>query len=49
LDGKKQERVAFLCPNDASYVIVQWACWMSGQIGEEYYALGTHIIFMIDM
>ncbi|KDR20268.1 acyl-CoA synthetase family member 3, mitochondrial isoform X2 [Zootermopsis nevadensis] len=32
LDGKKQERVAFLCPNDASYVIVQWACWMSGQI-----------------
>lgn len=37
LDGKKQERVAFLCPNDASYVIVQWACWMSGQIGKVYY------------
>jgi hypothetical protein len=33
LNGKKQERVAFLCPNDASYIIVQWACWMSGQIG----------------
>lgn len=32
LAGKKQERVAFLCPNDASYLIVQWACWMSGQI-----------------
>lgn len=28
----KQERVAFLLPNDASYVIVQWACWISGQI-----------------
>jgi hypothetical protein len=34
LDGKKQERVAFLCPNDASYIIAQWACWMSGQIGK---------------
>ncbi|KAJ9580782.1 hypothetical protein L9F63_024040, partial [Diploptera punctata] len=32
LEGKRQERVAFLCPNDASYLIVQWACWMSGQI-----------------
>ncbi|XP_014206849.1 acyl-CoA synthetase family member 3, mitochondrial isoform X2 [Copidosoma floridanum] len=27
-----QERVAFLLPNDASYVICQWACWISGQI-----------------
>ena len=33
LSGKELERVAFLCPNDASYVITQWACWMSGQIG----------------
>lgn len=33
LEGKTQERVAFLCPNNASYVIAQWACWMSGQIG----------------
>ncbi|XP_015122402.1 acyl-CoA synthetase family member 3, mitochondrial [Diachasma alloeum] len=32
LNGKQQERVAFLLPNDARYVIVQWACWMSGQI-----------------
>ncbi|XP_043286482.1 malonate--CoA ligase ACSF3, mitochondrial isoform X2 [Venturia canescens] len=32
LDGAHQERVAFLLPNNASYVIVQWACWMSGQI-----------------
>lgn len=31
-DGQ-QERIAFLMPNDARYVIVQWACWMSGQIG----------------
>ncbi|XP_033211791.1 malonate--CoA ligase ACSF3, mitochondrial isoform X2 [Belonocnema kinseyi] len=33
LGGTQQERVAFLLPNDASYVIVQWACWISGQIG----------------
>ncbi|KAK0180886.1 hypothetical protein PV327_003221 [Microctonus hyperodae] len=32
LNGAQQERVAFLMPNDARYVIVQWACWMSGQI-----------------
>ncbi|XP_033211790.1 malonate--CoA ligase ACSF3, mitochondrial isoform X1 [Belonocnema kinseyi] len=32
LGGTQQERVAFLLPNDASYVIVQWACWISGQI-----------------
>lgn len=30
---KTGERVMFLCPNDASYVITQWAIWMSGQIG----------------
>ena len=29
-----QERIAFLLPNDASYVITQWACWISGQIGK---------------
>lgn len=33
LGGAQQQRVAFLLPNDASYVIVQWACWISGQIG----------------
>ncbi|XP_014225277.1 acyl-CoA synthetase family member 3, mitochondrial [Trichogramma pretiosum] len=27
-----QQRIAFLLPNDASYVITQWACWISGQI-----------------
>ncbi|XP_063217318.1 malonate--CoA ligase ACSF3, mitochondrial-like [Bacillus rossius redtenbacheri] len=32
LGGRRNERVAFLCPNDASYLIAQWACWMSGQI-----------------
>ncbi|XP_071973554.1 malonate--CoA ligase ACSF3, mitochondrial isoform X2 [Engystomops pustulosus] len=26
------ERVSFLCPNDASYVVCQWAAWMSGAI-----------------
>ncbi|XP_063696447.1 malonate--CoA ligase ACSF3, mitochondrial [Culicoides brevitarsis] len=25
-------RVCFLCPNDAQYVIAQWASWFSGQI-----------------
>lgn len=34
LDGKKGERVLFLCPNDASYIITLWAIWISGQIGE---------------
>lgn len=33
LDGKVQERVTFLCPNNASYLVTQWACWISGQIG----------------
>lgn len=27
-------KVAFLCPNTAIYSIVQWACWISGQIGK---------------
>lgn len=31
--NKTRERVLFLCPNDASYLITQWAIWMSGQIG----------------
>lgn len=33
LNGKTQERIAFLCPNNVNYVIAQWACWMSGNIG----------------
>lgn len=32
LDGRRQQTVAFLCPNDATYVMALWACWMSGQI-----------------
>lgn len=32
LHSEIQERVAILCPNDASYVVAQWASWMSGQI-----------------
>ncbi len=25
-------RVCFLCPNDVSYVVTQWATWMAGGI-----------------
>ncbi|XP_076989403.1 malonate--CoA ligase ACSF3, mitochondrial isoform X2 [Tamandua tetradactyla] len=28
----QEERISFLCPNDASYVVAQWASWMSGAI-----------------
>lgn len=31
---KPGQRIMFLCPNDASYVITQWAIWMSGHIGK---------------
>lgn len=34
VNGRTNERVLFLCPNDANYVITLWAIWMSGQIGE---------------
>ncbi|KAL1115049.1 hypothetical protein AAG570_007080 [Ranatra chinensis] len=27
-----QRRVLIVCPNDATHVIAQWACWISGQI-----------------
>ncbi|XP_060644396.2 malonate--CoA ligase ACSF3, mitochondrial [Anolis sagrei] len=33
----KGERIAFLCPNDASYVTAQWASWMSGAIAVPLY------------
>ncbi|XP_066493755.1 malonate--CoA ligase ACSF3, mitochondrial isoform X2 [Tiliqua scincoides] len=33
----KGERISFLCPNDASYVIAQWASWMSGGIAVPLY------------
>ncbi|XP_065224561.1 malonate--CoA ligase ACSF3, mitochondrial [Planococcus citri] len=33
LEEKVQERVSFLCKNDASYIMTLWACWMTGQIG----------------
>ena len=32
--NKTQERIVFLCPNDVTYVIAQWACWASGHIGK---------------
>lgn len=27
-----EERIAFLCPNNASYVVSQWGSWMSGGV-----------------
>ena len=34
--NKTQERIAFLCPNDVTYVIAQWACWAAGHIGKTF-------------
>lgn len=34
VNGKTNEKVLFMCPNDANYVITLWAIWMSGQIGK---------------
>uniref|UniRef100_A0A1B6FIG5 AMP-dependent synthetase/ligase domain-containing protein n=1 Tax=Cuerna arida TaxID=1464854 RepID=A0A1B6FIG5_9HEMI len=31
VESKAEERIVFLCPNDATYVVTQWACWISGQ------------------
>lgn len=31
--GKSNQKVLFLCGNDANYVLTQWAIWISGQIG----------------
>lgn len=31
-DDVPPERVSFLCPNDSTYVVCQWAAWMSGAI-----------------
>jgi len=30
--NKTQERIVFLCPNNLSYVLAQWACWAAGHI-----------------
>lgn len=32
-----QQRIAFLCPNDVSYIISQWATWMAGHIAVPLY------------
>ncbi|XP_012891106.1 PREDICTED: acyl-CoA synthetase family member 3, mitochondrial [Dipodomys ordii] len=38
VDGDlREERVSFLCSNDASYVVAQWAAWMSGGIAVPLY------------
>ncbi|XP_069918031.1 malonate--CoA ligase ACSF3, mitochondrial isoform X2 [Oryctolagus cuniculus] len=33
----REERVSFLCSNDAAYVVAQWASWMSGGIAVPLY------------
>ncbi|XP_071076142.1 malonate--CoA ligase ACSF3, mitochondrial isoform X6 [Desmodus rotundus] len=33
----REERIAFMCSNDVSYVIAQWASWMSGGIAVPLY------------
>ncbi|NWY66289.1 ACSF3 synthetase, partial [Erithacus rubecula] len=33
----REERISFLCPNDASYVVAQWASWLSGAIAVPLY------------
>lgn len=33
----RPERVSFLCPNDSSYVVCQWAAWISGAIAVPLY------------
>ncbi|KAK2085718.1 Acyl-CoA synthetase member 3, mitochondrial, partial [Saguinus oedipus] len=35
--GLREERVSFLCANDASYVVAQWASWMSGGVAVPLY------------
>ncbi|CAH1963323.1 unnamed protein product [Acanthoscelides obtectus] len=32
VQGRTNERVMFLCPNDLNYVVTLWAIWLSGQI-----------------
>ncbi len=32
--NRTQERIVFMCPNDVTYILAQWACWASGHIGK---------------
>lgn len=34
LGEANETKVALLCSNSALYSVIQWACWISGQIGE---------------
>lgn len=45
LHGEIQERVAILCPNDVSYIVAQWASWMSGQISNYIYYIFMVLMF----
>lgn len=33
----REERISFMCSNDVSYVVAQWASWMSGGIAVPLY------------
>lgn len=37
LNGSSRQRISFLCPNAVSYVITQWACWLSGNVAVPLY------------
>lgn len=30
--NNSQERISFLCPNDASYIVAKWACWINQNV-----------------
>ena len=32
MKSKTNENIAIYCPNGVSYVIAEWACWMSGNV-----------------
>ncbi|XP_053575310.1 malonate--CoA ligase ACSF3, mitochondrial [Bombina bombina] len=36
------KRISFLCPNDSSYVVCQWAVWMSGSIAVPLFKSHPH-------
>lgn len=40
--GLEGKRVSFLCANDASYTVAQWATWMSGGIAVPLYQKHPH-------
>lgn len=47
VNGRTNERVLFMCSNDANYVITLWAIWMSGQIGKKEESHISCVIFFL--